>query len=208
MNKQRDYTKDLAEIRSMMERSSKFLSLSGWAGVLAGFYAVAGAYAASNFFSFNPDNFQYSINSTGDTVAGLPPVIATAVVVLLMSIGTAIILSGYKAKTINETIWNPTSRRMITAISFPLFSGGILILLMISQGFAGLAAPLTLIFYGLGLISASNFTYKEVRSFGMLMIILGLLSCYFIEYSIWMWAFGFGILHMVYGIYLYVKYER
>lgn len=208
MNSERDYTKDIAEIRSMMERSTKFLSLSGWAGVLAGLYALAGTYIAGVFFSFQPDALSYPINATGDNVMGLPPVVGLAVVILVMAIGTAIILSGQKAKIENQTIWNPTSKRMITNMAYPLVSGGILILILIGEGLAGLAAPLTMIFYGLALINASVTTFKEVRSFGILMILLGLAGVYFTEYSLWLWGFGFGILHIVYGIYLHIKYER
>ncbi len=208
MNSEQDYLKDLTEIRSMMERSTKFLSLSGWAGVLAGVYALAGAYIAGVFFSFRPDTLSYPINPCGDNVAGLPPVLGLAFLVLALAVGTAVVLSAEKGRKHGSSAWNPTSRRMVIHMSWPLFGGGFLILILLGEGMAGLAMPLTLIFYGLSLINASMFTYREVRSFGWLLMLLGLLSVVFIEYSIWLWAAGFGVMHIIYGIFLHIRYER
>ena len=208
MKEERDYIQDLAEIRSMMERSSKFLSLSGWAGVMAGIYALAGACTASVFLSFNPDSIVYPVNESGDNVAGLPPVIGLALLVLVLAIGTAVFLSGQKARIKGESIWNATSKRMTLHMAAPLIAGGILILLVMVKGLSGLAAPLSLLFYGLALINASIYTYREVRSFGIILVILGLAGSWYAAYGLWLWAIGFGLLHIVYGIYLHFKYER
>ncbi len=43
MKETSDYENDLASIRAMMERSVKFLSLSGLSGVLSGTYALLGS---------------------------------------------------------------------------------------------------------------------------------------------------------------------
>ena len=53
MKNETDYLRDIGEIRSLMERSSKFISLSGWAGIFAGIYALAGVYVAINYLHFN-----------------------------------------------------------------------------------------------------------------------------------------------------------
>lgn len=208
MKEHQDYIQDLAEIRSIMERSSKFLSLSGLAGVLAGLYAIVGAYIAYYFFNFRPDGFEYPINLTGDTVAGIPPVTGLAALVLVLAIVSAMALSSAKARAKREPVWNPTSRRMLSAVAVPLLTGGALVLVFISTGYAGLAAPLSLIFYGLALFTASQFTFKDIRYFGFVEIMLGLLSTVFISYSILIWAIGFGALHIGYGLFIHFKYER
>lgn len=208
MSNEQNYLKDLTEIRSLMERSTKFLSLSGWAGVLAGVYALAGAYVAGVFLSFRPHTLSYPINASGDNVAGLPPVIGLALLVLALAVGTAIVLSAEKGRRHGSSAWNPASRRMVIHMSWPLFGGGFLILILAGEGLAGLAMPLTLIFYGLALINAAMFTYREVRSFGCILMLLGLLSVVFVEYSIWLWAAGFGVMHIIYGIFLHIRYER
>jgi hypothetical protein len=198
-----DYLNDLAEIRSLMERSSKFISLSGWAGILAGVYALAGAFIASYFLNFNPKSiYSRSLNADFSSVYFL------GIAVLLVALVSAILLSKSKAAKKGEQIWNATSRRMLSSMAVPLLSGGILLLILISKSIIGLILPLSLIFYGLALYNASKFTFSEVKFLGFVQISLGLLSSYFIEYSLLIWALGFGIAHIIYGIYIYFKYEK
>jgi hypothetical protein len=206
MEKEHDYTRDIAAIRSMMERSSKFLSLSGWAGIMAGIYALVGAYMAYTFYRFNPDELQYV--PEGNPSPSLMPVILLAIGVLLLSITTAIFLSYKRARKRMERVWNPTSQRMITAMTLPLVSGGILILALLASGLTGLLAPLTLLFYGLALYSASNYTFKEIQFLGIIQVALGLISSFYIELSLLLWAIGFGLMHIVYGIYIHIRHER
>jgi hypothetical protein len=202
--KEQDYIRDIAEIRSMMERSSKFLSLSGWAGIMAGIYALAGAVIAYVFFNFNPDRIVYEPGVFPD----LPYLIILSVIILILAIGTAIFVSHKKASRKGENGWNATSRRLLTSMAVPLITGGILILVLISKNLLGIIAPLTLIFYGLALYNAGRFTFDEVKYLGIIQIVLGLISSLFIEYSLFIWASGFGVVHIIYGIYMYFKYDR
>ncbi|NGP76261.1 hypothetical protein G3570_06430 [Balneolaceae bacterium YR4-1] len=204
MKRERDYIQDIAEIRSMMERSSKFLSLSGWAGIMAGIYALAGAYIASVVYDFSPDRITYSVSLP----AGLSEIILLALGVLILAIGTAVFLSYSKAHKRGEQVWNTTSRRMIIHMSVPLAAGGIFMIILLSKSLIGLLAPTSLVFYGLALYNAGNFTYPEIKYLGIIQIGLGLISCYFIEYSLMLWALGFGVVHIVYGIVMHFKYER
>ncbi len=146
MKEEQDYIRDIAEIRSMMERSTKFLSLSGWAGIMAGIYALAGAYIAYTFFHFNPNAIQYSAAAPNGTGSNLLNIILLAVSILLLAIGTAIALSSKNANRKGEKVWNATSRRLLINMAVPLVAGGILILVFISKNLTGLIAPLTLIF--------------------------------------------------------------
>ncbi len=208
MKGKQDYIQDIAEMRSMMERSSKFLSLSGLAGIMAGIYALLGAYIAYKFFYFNPEESEYSTIQSGNLSADLLKVILLALIILILAIGTAIFLSYKKANKRGEKLWNPTARRLLINMSVPLITGGLLILILISKGLIGFIAPFTLIFYGLALYNASKFTYEEVRSLGLIEIGLGLISSYFVGYGLIFWALGFGVFHIFYGIYMHYKYER
>lgn len=201
MKENQDYIKDIAEIRSMMEKSSKFLSLSGWAGITAGIYALAGTFIAYSFFDFNPDEVFYSSPV-------LPNVMLLAFVILVISLLSAMFFSWRKANKEGEAIWNATSRRLLTQMAVPLVTGGILILVLMSKGLIGLIAPISLLFYGLALYNAGNTTIYEVRLMGFVQIALGLISSFFIEYSLIFWAAGFGIVHIIYGIYMHFRYER
>jgi len=204
MKDQQDYVQDIAEIRSMMERSSKFLSLSGWAGIMAGIYALAGAYIANNFLGYQPDQLVQS----GSFGPDLWNVVLLALVVLILAVGTAIYLSYKKASRRGEKAWNATSRRMITNMAVPLVVGGILILVLLAKGFVGLMAPLTLLFYGLALYTASRFTYDDIKFLGLIQMGLGLAGSYFIAYGLLFWTIGFGVVHIVYGTYMHFRYER
>lgn len=208
MKEEQDYIRDIAEIRAMMERSSKFLSLSGWAGIMAGLYALMGAYIAYEFLQFNPDEISNSLLKSGGLYYDIFPIILLGTAILLLAIGTAVVLSYQKANKRGEKIWNATSRRLLMNMAVPLVTGGILILIVVAKGLIGLMAPLMLLFYGLALYNASRFTFGEVKFLGMIQIGLGLISAWYIGYGLLLWAIGFGVVHIIYGIYLHFRYER
>lgn len=208
MKEEHDYIRDIAEIRSMMERSSKFLSLSGWAGIMAGIYALSGAYIAHSIFSFNPDAIDYNTLNSGSISYSLLKVFILAVTILILALATAIFDSYKKARKKGEKLWNPNSKRLLINMAIPLVAGGVMILILISKGLIGLIAPFTLLFYGLALYNAGKFTYDEVKILGFIEIGLGLISSYFVEYGIFIWALGFGVVHIIYGVYMYYKYEK
>lgn len=207
MKKEKDYIQDIVEIRSMMERSSKFLSLSGWAGIMAGVYALSGALAAYKFYDFNPTTIGNSFN-TEESYPALFNIVLIAMLILILAFFTAIYISYREANKRDEKLWNATSKRLLLNMAAPLIVGGLLIIMLISKGMIGLIAPFSLIFYGLALFSGGNFTYGEVRIMGLIQIVLGLISTYWVEYGLILWALGFGVVHIIYGIYMHYKYEK
>ncbi|HNR06682.1 MAG TPA: hypothetical protein PKM27_05145 [Saprospiraceae bacterium] len=208
MKEEQDYLRDITEIRSMMERSSKFLSLSGWSGILAGIYALAGAYIAYSFLGFNPADLEYRQVPGEILNFDLWKIVVLALIILILAVGTAIYFSQQKAHKRGERIWNATTRRLLAHMAVPLIAGGLLILILISKGWLGLMAPLTLLFYGLALYHISRFTYDELKTLGLIEMVLGLAGAYFIEYGLLFWALGFGLAHVLYGIFIHYRYER
>jgi len=206
MNKSKeDYVADIKEIRKIMDRSTRFLSLSGMSGITSGVLALIGAYMAYVTKYDGQDYMQYrKALLTSDSLGRL---LLIAAGTLILSIACAYYFTTRRAKTNNETLWDEHARRMLLNMAIPLVAGGILSLIFISKGFIGLAAPLTLIFYGLALVNGSKYTFDEIRSLGLLEIGLGLLSAYFIGYGLIFWAIGFGGLHIIYGIVMHYKYE-
>jgi len=202
-----EYEKDLASIRTMMERSAKFLSLSGLSGVLAGIYALIGAGAAYYLVQYPASPFDYRTYSIREGTV-IPVLIFIAIVVLVASISTGLWLSYKKANKSGLSLWSPTTRTLIVKISIPLVTGGIFILIMLYTGHFGLAAPASLIFYGLALIHGSANTYDEIRYLGFSEIFLGLISAIYPGYGLVFWALGFGVLHIVYGAIMYNKYDK
>lgn len=208
MKDEQDYIRDIAAMRAMMERSSKFLSLSGLAGVMAGIYALAGAFIAYRFLDFNPQAITSPATSNPGTSAGLLNLVLLGWIVLVLALGTAVYLSYRKSHQRGLTFWDPTARRLLATMAVPLVTGGILILLLIQQGWTGWIAPFSLVFYGLALFNAGKFTYEEVKSLGLIQIVLGLIGAYFVPYGLLCWAVGFGLVHIIYGIYMHYRYER
>lgn len=206
-----EHLNTLHEIRDMMERSSRFISLSGLSGVFAGLYALIGAATAFVYLKldfYEPAYYDYLygdkqvVKNTGLFF------IANASSVLLAALATGIYLSTRKAKKQGLPIWTATSKRLIVSMLLPLAAGGLFCLALIyHQGF-GLVAPATLIFYGLALINGSKYTLHDVHYLGICEIILGIIGSFFTGYGLLLWAIGFGILHIVYGTLMYLKYER
>ena len=81
-------------------------------------------------------------------------------------------------------------------------------IILLLKGLAGMIMPVALLFYGLALFIAGKYTYQDVRALGIIQILLGLLSSYFIEYSLIIWSLGFGLAHIIYGIFIHAKYEK
>lgn len=198
---------ELAEIKSMMERSTRFLSLNGLSGILAGTYALIAAGMAYGWIYYPNIPFGTDINAInqGDILKKL---LATAAVVLLLSIGTAWVMSQNKSRKKAHIFWSPASRRFMLALFIPVLVGGIFCLALISRGYLAVAAPATLIFYGLGLLNASNFTLNDIKYLGYCQLVLGIISAFFPGYGLMLWAIGFGVLHIIYGAMMYYKYDR
>jgi hypothetical protein len=197
-----DYLQDISEIRSMMERSSRFISLSGLSGVMAGIYALVGAGLA---------HWCITLYRTGEidsyrTVVSYLFLIAG--VVLLLAIGTGIWLTTRRARQQGQKIWDPSARRLAMHLMIPLAVGGIFSLILVGQGYTGIVAPSMLIFYGLALINASKYTLTDVMYLGLAEVAIGLLATVVIGYGLLFWTLGFGGLHIVYGASMYYKYER
>ena len=194
-----DYLKDISEIRSIMERSSRFISLSGLSGVMAGIYALIGAYVAHLILQ------DYRLQPHDQVVVYL---IADAIAVLLLAVGTGILLTTRRARAQGATIWDASARRLLINLLIPLAVGGLFSLILIFRGLVGIIAPSMLIFYGLALVNASKYTLSDIRYLGFTEIGLGLLAAIVPGYSLLFWAIGFGVMHIVYGTLMYYTHER
>jgi hypothetical protein len=202
-----DYEKDIASIRTMMERSVKVISLSGLSGVLAGIYALAGATAAYFIAHYPLSPFQLRIYSVNEPEV-LWKLLVIAIIVLAASLLTGLWFSARKAKKANIKLWTSTSRQLVVNMAIPLVSGGLFILVILYTNHYGIAAPASLLFYGLALIQASTNTFDEVRYLGFTEIILGLISAAMPGYGLVFWALGFGVMHIVYGSLMYFRHEK
>ena len=200
---QKDLFKELGEIRLLMEKSSKFVSISGLSGVLIGCYALLGTLFGYYTIAI-PDT---AINRFASGLAIPTLFLIVSILILTLSLLTGWLMARKKAKKNKQSIWNITSKSLLFAVSIPLITGGVLALVLLSQGYYHLIAGILLIFYGLALAAGSIYTFTEVKWLGILEICLGLMAVCLPDHGLMLWGLGFGVLHIIYGFIVYKKYE-
>lgn len=189
--------KTLREIHSIMDRSARFISLSGWSGVWAGCVALVGAYIARDWVVKQ----QHAFYSDGQFVL-------LALGVLIVAIIGGYYFTARKAKQNGQTVWNTASRQMLTNMAIPLAAGGVFSFALLLNGEEMYIAPAFLTFYGLALINGGRYTLSEIKYLGYLELILGAANLFFLGYGLLFWVIGFGILHILYGIFMWNKYDN
>ena len=214
MDKQQQSLETLQNIRSMMEQSSRFISLSGLSGISAGICALTGAAVSYDYVYGYKD---YIINEDVAIVQALANdysillntwlfwIAATTFISALLS---AFFFTWVKSRKQGIPMWGKTAKRLMINMCIPLLAGSVFIFRMLHFGTFGLVAPGCLIFYGLALINASKYTLPEVRYLGYAQLVLGIINLWFVGFGLYFWAAGFGILHIVYGVYMWWIYDR
>lgn len=207
----------IQDIKQMMERSSRFISLSGWSGIAAGVCALVGAGFAYRVIgsraTFRGASYKSPHVIEYDNAVSLQQHMGSklfliAVLTFVAAFILAFLFTYIRSRNKQTPIWTNTSRRLLINVSIPMIAGGVYLLKLIDIGTYGLIAPGCLIFYGLALVNGSKYTIGEVRYLGYGQIILGLINCWFIGYGLYFWAAGFGVLHIIYGAMMWWKYER
>jgi predicted lysophospholipase L1 biosynthesis ABC-type transport system permease subunit len=202
----KNYHEDLSHIRSMMERSSRFISLSGLSGVVAGLAAIIGAVYV--YFVFQREGINYfdgDRNIFGKQLVN--ELVMIGAVILVVAILSGYILTANKSKKKGLKIWDATTKRLLMTFAIPLVTGGLFCLILLYHHLFVLVAPATLIFYGLALVSAERYTLTYIKYLGYCQIVLGLLSFLFLGWGLVAWTIGFGVLHIVYGLIMHKKYK-
>jgi heme/copper-type cytochrome/quinol oxidase subunit 2 len=210
MAEQNSHADDLRVIRKIMEDSSRFLSLSGLSGVFTGLLALVGAYIAW-FFILDNGDMPYDRLLEGNLKSEIAwirlALFIDAFVILIIAICISFLMSYRKAKREGSGLWNPVTRRMMIYFSIPLLAAAGFIIILLTHADYQYIPSVMLVFYGLALVSIARFTFGEVQYLGLFEIITGLIAGFFVEYGILFWAFGFGFLHILYGLIMYRKYR-
>jgi hypothetical protein len=202
---------DLQAIREIMERSSKFLSLSGFAGIFAGVGALIGA-AIAWFVILDSGQLQYdeylcSVGASPINNVNLSLGLDALLVLIIATLG-AVYFSFRKAQKAGYSLWSNSTRRLLGHLLIPLVSGGVFAIILVFRNNIELVASVMLIFYGLSLVSAGKFTLGEIHYLGLSEIVLGILAAIFVNLGLLFWVVGFGLMHIVYGIVMYYRYDR
>ena len=201
---------DVKDIRKLMERSSRFISLSGLSGVAAGIVAIIGAAIARwvIFEKYYVDYDERGYFTSSDFRSLRLQLIVLAAGIFAAAFCSAFYFTWRKSSKAGDTLWNPVSRRLFWNMLIPLAAGAFFILGMLQFNEWRFVAPACLVFYGISLVNASKYTLTDIRYLGYCEIITGLINMQWIGYGLYFWAFGFGVLHIVYGIWMWWKYEK
>jgi hypothetical protein len=206
---EQQHLETLSDIRRMMERSSRFLSLSGLSGVFAGVSALAGASTAYALFQAYYDRWEIRghYDDADFSMLRLQLIILGFAVMALAFFG-GLYFTWRKAKRNNLPVWDATSRKVLFNALIPMVAGGAFIAGLIYNRLDVLVAPSCLIFYGMALLNASKYTFSDIRYLGIAEIGLGILNVFFLRRGLYFWAIGFGVIHILYGIIMWWRYER
>ena len=198
---------ELAEIKSMMERSTRFLSLSGLSGILVGGYALAAAgiawfwiYFPSSSWSDGTESLSFHDLLNRMLMLGLGTLIA--------AVSTAYFLSKKKGTAATQPFWSPASKRFLQSLFLPVALGGFFCFSLLHESAFELVPAAMLLFYGIGLVQSAQFTLGEIKNLGFTQIILGLIAAFFPDFGLLCWAMGFGIFHLIYGTLMYFRHDR
>lgn len=198
----------LQDIRRIMEQSTRFLSLSGWSGIWAGTIALMGGAIA--YYLMNGHCSEYALDGSYSGASNptlLINLIVLAFVVVILALLGAYYFTKRKIKKQGLSLWNQASKKMLWNIAIPMVAGGILILGFLKNDDWEYIAPACLIFYGLALINGSKYTHNDIRFLGIFELILGCICTFFPGFGLYFWILGFGVLHIVYGIVMWKKYD-
>jgi hypothetical protein len=208
MIEQNQHLDALQDIRRMMKRSSKFLSLSGLSGVAAGCWALIGSYFAYDLITEYYNNY----NDSGYSGAAFQKLELNLLFLAAGVLGAALLSAFFftwrRANKNKLPFWDHTTKSLTINFLIPLITGGLLILAMLRYNEWRFVAPLSLIFYGIALVNASKYTVNDIFYLGLCEIVMGLINTQFIGYGLYFWAFGFGVLHIIYGFAMWWKHER
>ena len=199
------YQEDIAHIHTMMERSSRFISLSGLSGVGAGIVALIAAGLA--YYWMQEQGILYMDNRHFNDSGLLSKLIITGLAALATALFSGIFFTLKKSRRQQQPVWNALTRRLLLSLALPLVAGGLFCIALMMQGYFVFVAPATLVFYGLALVNAGKYTFKDIEFLGIGELILGLAGMFFTGYGLLFWAAGFGLLHIVYGILMHLKYH-
>lgn len=195
-----EYLKDISEIKNLMNKSSKFISLSGFSGILAGIYALAGA---TYFYATSSTILLSDLNEIE-----LQKAIVILVIIGILSTLTTIAFTSKRAKKIKENSWDHKTKNLIHSFTTPLVIGVLFVLILFFKNEYDYLISLLLIFYGTALINSSLRTTNHVKPLGYIQVAFGLICAIFSNYSFIFFTFGFGLVHLIYGCVIYAKFDK
>jgi hypothetical protein len=191
----------------MMERSTRFLSLSGLSGILAGIYSLAAAGLAWYWIYFPSSSWGVGAESLSFRNL-LNRLLLLGLVTLIAAVSSSYFLSKKRGTAATQPFWSPASKRFLVALFLPVALGGFFCFALLHERAFELIPAAMLLFYGIGLVQSAQFTLGEIKNLGLTQLVLGLVAAFFPDFGLLCWAFGFGVFHLIYGALMYYRHER
>ncbi len=209
MKEEQKHLDTLQDIKQMMNRSSRFISLSGLSGITAGLCALGAAgyiWPTWNSLAENGAHLNTAFISVDDKIKSR--LLWSGITTFICAFIFAFIFTWFRTKKTDASLWSSTAKRLVGNTAIPLLAGAVLVIRLLEWNLVGLIAPTCLIFYGLALLSGSKYTVSEIRWLGICQLLLGLFTLWFLQYGLITWSIGFGFMHIIYGSLMWWKYER
>lgn len=169
-----------------MESASTFTALSGW-----GLFAVGVVGLLAAFLAWR---------------AGAPEKLTIWLPAALVGIACAGIANASKARRLQMPLWSGSFRKVAWVMTPVLLAGALVTFALVGANVRYLLPGTWLALYGAGVTAGGTFSLRAVRWMGLALIVLGGLALRVPQQGIVFLAVGFGILHIMFGLYLVAKH--
>jgi hypothetical protein len=171
-----------------MERATLFTAVPGWGMVAVGLTAGIAAVLAA----LQPTLWRWLVVWIGEAVVAL-------------TIGATTMW--YKAHRQDHSLASAAARRFFFAFVPPLVVGSLLSVVLVGHGAYDLLPGTWLLLYGTGVTAAGTFSVRVVPLLGLAFLLLGSITLFLpLPLAHWAMAFGFGALHIGFGLVIARKY--
>lgn len=211
--KEQEIQETLSDIRNMMERSQKVLFLDGTAGIVAAVWALLGAVAVSLvlYGTVSPlwGAWINPIRNSDWSTFFIVAIICAAV--FCAAFLTVWLMSKRRAERDGmEFKLDAGTRRLLGNFFTAMVVGGLVCLTPLFNGLWNMVPGYMLLFYGLALVLISPIAFKIsiTKYFGYTEIMLGIAALALAPLGIMFWTIGFCILHLVWGIWFKIWFDR
>ena len=211
--KEQEIKETLSDIREMMERSQKVMFLDGTAGIIAAVWALLGAVAVSLVLYgtvspllgawINPiKHFDWSTFL-------IVTIICAAV--FCAAFLTVWLMSKRRAERYGmEFKLDAGTQRLLGNFFTAMVVGGLVCLTPLFNGLWNMIPGFMLLFYGLALVLISPIAFRIsiTKYFGYAEIALGIAALALTPFGMMFWTIGFCILHLIWGIWFNIWFDR
>jgi hypothetical protein len=177
----------LRYIRETMENAAEFTAVPGWGGLAMGISALAAAYLASRLA---PGRW-----------------LAVWLIEVFVAVCIAAPAAATKARRANSSLFTGPGRKFVLSFAPPIIVGGLLTLSAWHSGSLGSLPGVWLLLYGTAVVTGGAFSVRAVPIMGMCLMSLGAAALFApANWGNLFMAAGFGLVQMVFGIWIALRY--